>query len=220
MSMIKIKRLAFNAYQVNTYILHDETGECVIIDPGMDGENEKQTFDDYITSNNLKPVKLLNTHAHIDHIIANKYVSEKYNIKLFSHEHCTHFLHEAIIYASTFGLEMDGVKEIDLFLTDGEIVEFGKSKLKVLDTPGHADGSVCFYCEKDKFVITGDVLFRESIGRTDLKTGNYDLLQTSIWEKLFTLPGETTAYPGHGPETQIGYEKLHNPFVAIGMDLE
>ena len=218
--MITIKRFAFNPYQVNTYILNDETGDCVIIDPGMDGEQEKQKFDDYISSNKLKPVKLLNTHAHIDHIIANEYVSEKYDIKLFAHEHSGYFLDEAQVYASTFGLNMDGVKEIDEFLSDDEFVEFGKSKLKILDTPGHADGSICFYSEEDKFVITGDVLFRESIGRTDLKTGNYDLLQKSIWEKLFTLPDGTTAYPGHGPETQIGFEKLHNPFVAIGKDLD
>ena len=218
--MISIKRFAFNAYQVNTYILHDQTGECVIIDPGMDGEDEQDKFDTYISSNNLKPVRILNTHAHIDHITANEYVANKYGVELTAHEHCTHFLHQAPAYATAFGLQMDCVKQIDSFVGEGDIIEFGDSKLKVLDTPGHADGSVCFYSEEDKFVITGDVLFRESIGRTDLKTGNYDLLQKSIWEKLFTLPDETTAYPGHGPETQIGFEKLHNPFVAIGKDLD
>lgn len=218
--MISIKIFTFNAYQVNTYILHDETGECVIIDPGMDGVDEQDTFDTYISSNNLKPIMILNTHAHIDHITANEYVANKYGVKLIAHEHCTHFLHQAPAYATAFGLQMDGVKQIDSFIGQGDIIEFGNSKLKVLDTPGHADGSVCFYCEEDKFVITGDVLFRESIGRTDLKTGNYDILQKSIWEKLFTLPDETTAYPGHGPETNIGFEKLHNPFVAIGKDLD
>ena len=218
--MISIKQFAFNAYQVNTYILFDQTGECVIIDPGMNSSHEQSEFDDFIASNNLKPVKVLNTHAHIDHITANEYVANKYGIKLFAHEHSAHFLHQAPAYATAFGLQMEGVKEIDSFVGEGDIIEFGNSKLNVLDTPGHADGSICFYSEEDKFVITGDVLFRESIGRTDLKTGNYDLLQKSIWEKLFTLPDETTAYPGHGPETQIGFEKLHNPFVAIGKDLD
>jgi len=218
--MISIKRFSFNPYQVNTYILFDETRECVIIDPGMDNEHENKVFLDFISENNLKPVKLLNTHAHIDHILANDYVAKTFDLKLFSHADSVQFMEGALVYASTFGLQMSAVKEIDEFFTDGQIVEFGNSTIKVLDTPGHADGSICFYGEEDKFVITGDVLFRESIGRTDLKTGNYDLLQKSIWEKLFTLPDDTTAYPGHGPETQIGFEKTHNPYVAIGMDLD
>lgn len=218
--MISIKRFSFNPYQVNTYVLHDETGECVIIDPGMDGEAEKMLMFNYISTNNLKPVKLLNTHTHIDHILSNDYVSKQFNIKLFAHKSSTQFLAGAHSYAATFGMNMDAVKEIDEFLVGDQIVEFGKSQLKVLETPGHADGSICFYGEEDKFVITGDVLFRESIGRTDLETGNYDILQQSIWEKLFTLPDDVTAYPGHGPETNIGFEKLHNPFVAIGKDLD
>lgn len=218
--MISIKRFSFNPYQVNTYILFDETKECVIIDPGMDNENEKKLFLDYISENNLKPVKLLNTHAHIDHILANDYVSDTFEIKLYSHRDSVQFMEGAIEYASTFGLQMSAVKSIDETLVDGEFVEFGNSKIKVLETPGHANGSICFANEEDKFVITGDVLFRESIGRTDLPTGNYDLLQKSIWEKLFTLADDTTAYPGHGPETQIGFEKIHNPYVAIGMDLD
>lgn len=218
--MISIKRFSFNPYQVNTYILFDETKECVIIDPGMDNENEKKLFLDYISENNLKPVKLLNTHAHIDHILANDYVSDTFEIKLYSHSDSAQFMEGAIEYASTFGLQMSTVKSIDETLVEGEFVEFGNSKIKVLETPGHANGSICFSSEEDKFVITGDVLFRESIGRTDLPTGNYDLLQKSIWEKLFTLDDDTTAYPGHGPETQIGFEKIHNPYVAIGMDLD
>lgn len=218
--MISIKRFSFNPYQVNTYILFDETRECVIIDPGMDNEHEKKLFLDYISENNLKPVKLLNTHTHIDHILANNFVAETYEIKLYSHSDSAQFMDGALEYASTFGLQMDAVKSIDEMLSDGEFVSFGNSKIKVLDTPGHADGSVCFYNEADSFVITGDVLFRESIGRTDLPTGNYDILQKSIWDKLFTLADDTTAYPGHGPETQIGFEKIHNPYVAIGMDLD
>ena len=212
--------MACNPYQVNTYILFDETGECVIIDPGMDVQAEKDAFNGFIADNKLTPVKLLNTHSHIDHILANDYVSEKYKLKLAAHDEGGVFVNEAMVYASTFGMSMSGVKQIDEFLKDGDIVEFGSSKLKVLYTPGHADGSICFYSEADGIIVTGDVLFRESIGRTDLKTGNYDLLQKSIWEKLFTLPDDTIAYPGHGPETKIGFENIHNPFVAIGHDLD
>ena len=216
--MITVKRFPFNPFQVNTYVLFDETKECIIIDPGMQGENEEEELTDYIDANGLKPVLLLNTHAHIDHIVGNQFVAEKYGIPLVSHKHCVGFLTNATTYAESFGLKMDKVKSIDQFTDGGEEIKFGNSILKVLYTPGHADGSLCFYSEKDDFVITGDVLFNQSIGRTDLPTGNYDLLQQSIWEKLFTLPDNTIAWPGHGPETNIGFEKLHNPFVAIGKE--
>ena len=214
--MITLKRFAFNPFQVNTYILSDETGECIIIDAGMQGQSEEDILEEYINNHNLKPVMLLLTHAHIDHIIGNSFVADKFELKLTAHKDCVPFLKNAISYAATFGLTMDRVKEIDSFINEDSEIKFGNSSLEVLFTPGHANGSVCFYSPKDKFVITGDVLFNQSIGRTDLPTGDYDLLQKSIWEKLFTLPDETVAYPGHGPETTIGSEKVNNPFVAIG----
>jgi glyoxylase-like metal-dependent hydrolase (beta-lactamase superfamily II) len=218
--MIQIKRFTFNPFQVNTYVLFDDSKECVIIDPGMDNDAEKKVLLDFISENALTPVMLLNTHAHIDHILSNDFIAKHFNIKLFAHDDSADFLHEATSHAMAFGLQIDTVKAIDEFFVDEQIVGFGNSELKVLETPGHANGSICFYSEEGNFVVTGDVLFRESIGRTDLKTGNYDLLQKSIWEKLFTLSDDTTAYPGHGPETKIGFEKLHNPFVAIGKDLD
>ena len=214
--MITLKRFAFNPFQVNTYILSDETGECIIIDAGMQGQSEEDILEEYINNHNLKPVMLLLTHAHIDHIIGNSFVADKFELKLTAHKDCVPFLKNAISYAATFGLTMDRVKEIDSFINEDSEIKFGNSSLELLFTPGHANGSVCFYSPKDKFVITGDVLFNQSIGRTDLPTGDYDLLQKSIWEKLFTLPDETVAYPGHGPETTIGSEKVNNPFVAIG----
>ncbi|MCF6171953.1 MAG: MBL fold metallo-hydrolase [Bacteroidales bacterium] len=216
--MITVKQFAFNPFQVNTYVLGDETKACVIIDPGMQGPHEEQELTDYVASNGLKPVMLLNTHAHIDHITGNHFVAEKYGVPLIAHEHCVGFLTHALEYAESFGLKMDMVKTIDRFVMDGESIIIGDSALKVLYTPGHAAGSLCFYAEKDDFVITGDVLFNQSIGRTDLRTGNYDQLQQSIWEKLFTLPDQTVVWPGHGPETNIGFEKMHNPFVAIGRE--
>ncbi|NQU35546.1 MAG: MBL fold metallo-hydrolase [Bacteroidetes bacterium] len=214
--MITLKRFAFNPFQVNTYILSDETGECVIIDAGMQGQREEDALEEYINNHNLKPVMLILTHAHIDHIIGNSFVADKYKLKLTAHKDCVPFLKNASAHAANFGLTLDNVKEIDDFVDEDSEIKFGNSTLKVLFTPGHANGSVCFYSPKDKFVITGDVLFNQSIGRTDLPTGDYDLLQKSIWEKLFTLPDETVAYPGHGPETTIGSEKVNNPFVAIG----
>ncbi|RLD45752.1 MAG: MBL fold metallo-hydrolase [Bacteroidetes bacterium] len=216
--MITVKQFAFNPFQVNTYVLSDETKECIIIDPGMQGKLEEDELTDYIDANGLKPVLLLNTHAHIDHIVGNHFVAEKYNLQLNTHKDCVGFLTNAAAYADSFGLKIGTVKTIDNFIGEEEVIKFGNSTIQVLYTPGHADGSLCFYSEKDDFVITGDVLFNQSIGRTDLPTGNYDLLQQSIWEKLFTLPDRTTAWPGHGPETNIGFEKLHNPFVAIGKE--
>lgn len=217
--MISIHRFPFNDFQVNTFVVYDETKECVIFDPGMYYENERDEFVNFISSKGLKPVLLVNTHAHIDHIIANDFIANKYNIKLAAHKESVDFLKHAKEYGQNFGIQLDQIKSIDVFIDEGAPLTFGHSKLQVFYTPGHADGSLCFYDKVGEFVITGDVLFFQSIGRTDLPTGNYDLLQESIWEKLFTLPEKTTVYPGHGPETTIGYEKLHNPFVAIGKDL-
>ncbi len=217
--MTIVKRFVFNPYEVNTYVISDETKACIIVDGACSGDDELRELDEYIKSNGLKPVLLVNTHAHIDHIIGNYSICKAYNIPLAAHEWCSGFLTHAKIYAKTFGVEMEDVKQIDLFLSEDEPVTFGNTSLKVLDTPGHADCSVCFYNEKDGYVITGDVLFYQSIGRTDLKTGDYDKLQKSIWNKLFTLPDETEVFPGHGPKTSIGFEKVNNPFVAIGREL-
>lgn len=213
--MTTIKKFEFNPFSVNTYVLSDETGECIIIDAGMQGDFEEAEITEYINDHNLKPVMLLLTHAHIDHIVGNGFIADKYNLRLTAHKDCVPFLANATAYASTFGLTLDKVTGIDDFIDEDNEIEFGNSRLKVLFTPGHANGSLCFYSPEDKFVITGDVLFNQSIGRTDLKTGNYDLLQKNIWEKLFTLPDETKVYPGHGPDTSIGFEKIHNPYVAI-----
>ena len=216
--MIEIKRFPFNDFQVNTYIVYDETKDCIIFDPGMYYENERSEFTQFISGNKLHPVLLVNTHAHIDHIIANDFISKKYQIKLAAHKESVGFLKHAKEYGMNFGIQLNEVKDIDLFISEEDTLKFGHSELEILYTPGHADGSLCFYAKNEGFVITGDVLFFQSIGRTDLPTGNYDLLQESIWEKLFKLPENTTVYPGHGPETTIGYEKIHNPFVAIGKD--
>lgn len=214
--MITVKKFAFNPFQVNTYVLSDETGECIIIDAGMEESTEEDELTSYIGDKNLEPVLLVNTHAHVDHILGNVFTAKKFKLQLAAHKDCVHFLKGAKGYAGVFGIKLNDIKPIDVFLSETEELKFGNSSLKVLHTPGHADGSLCFYSEADKFVITGDVLFNQSIGRTDLPTGDYDLLQKSIWEKLFTLPDETEAHPGHGPETNIGFEKVNNPFVAIG----
>jgi glyoxylase-like metal-dependent hydrolase (beta-lactamase superfamily II) len=214
--MIHVKRLVFNPFQVNTYILFDETGECAIIDAACSSADEDHQLSAFIQERGLKPVLLLSTHTHIDHVLGNGFVAEKYKLPLMAHPDGIRYLENAHAYAESFGLHLSKVVNPTEVLADGQILHFGNSSLKVLHAPGHADGSVCFYDEQTPFVIAGDVLFYQSIGRTDLPGGDYDVLKNSIWEKLFVLPEQTIVYPGHGPETTIGSEKVSNPFVSIG----
>ena len=211
--MTKIKVFAFNPFQVNTYILYDDSGQCVIIDPACYEDPEKRMLSDFIKGEGLKPLLALNTHCHIDHILGNNFVTKEFSIPLKTHKDSMIFIENAKEYALTFGFEVEDPVKPDGFLADNDIVEFGSQKLKVIHTPGHADGSICFYNEKDGFLFCGDVLFKAGIGRTDLPTGNYDTLIKNINEKLLVLPADVIVYPGHGPETTIGSEKSSNPFL-------
>jgi len=211
--MLKIKTFPFNSFQVNTYVLYDETLDCAIIDAACYSTREQEQLKLFIEKENLKPVILLNTHCHIDHILGNNFVYETWGLKPVMHADGTNFLSVAAGYAETFGFSIaEPVMPVE-FLIEGAIIQVGNNMLEVMETPGHAAGSICFYHQKQKFVIVGDVLFSNSIGRTDLPTGNYNLLISSIRQKLFTLPDDVTVYCGHGPTTTIGYEKMHNPFL-------
>jgi len=212
--MIKTHRFVFNSFQENTYLLFDETGECVIVDPGCYEDFEKDELSAYIRNYNLKPVTLVNTHSHIDHILGNNYVIDKYAIGLRIHESGLAMHRASRDHGTVFGLHVETPAGPESFLKEGDMVRFGHSALEVLYTPGHVDGHICLYSKAQNFVIVGDVLFRMSIGRTDLPTGDYDLLIGSITEKLFALPDDCVVYPGHGPETTIGFEKRNNPFLA------
>ncbi|MFW5793631.1 MAG: MBL fold metallo-hydrolase [Bacteroidota bacterium] len=214
--MIKLKIFSFNPFQVNTYILYDETGECAIIDPACYEPYEEKQLADFIEDNNLKPVLQLYTHCHIDHVLGTNFVSNKYNLKPLTHKDSAVFLESAKVYGQSFGFEIEDLVKPDKWLDDNETITFGNQQLKTIHTPGHAAGSLCFYNEENKFVICGDVLFRESIGRTDLPTGDFDLLIRSIKEKLMVLPDDVIVYSGHGPESTIGYEKANNPFLNQG----
>lgn len=213
--MITIEKFVFNPFQENTYILHDESKECIIIDPGCLEEEEENTISGYIELNQLKPVELLYTHSHVDHVFGTNYISEKYHLNPRIHPAGLSFHQNVDEHAQMYGFSINKLVEAEINLEDGHEIKFGKSVLKVTYTPGHADGSVCFINEKDKFVITGDVLFKDSIGRTDFPTGDFDILMKSIHEKLFTLDDSFTVYSGHGPETSIGYEKVNNPFIRF-----
>lgn len=211
--MITIKSFAFNAYSENTYILFDETKECVIIDPGMYDGVEQRELATFIKENSLKPVLLLNTHCHLDHVFGNKFIFDTYGLKPQFHQGELQILQAVPGYAPQMGFsDYQLSPEPDTFLSETGSVKFGDSTLDFIFAPGHSPAHLCFYSKEDNFLIGGDVLFYGSIGRTDLPGGNHDQLIENIKNKLFVLPNECKVYPGHGPSTTIGFEKENNPF--------
>lgn len=213
--MIHIQALTFNPFEENTYLLYDETGEAVIIDPGCYEKEEEEELKSFISSKKLTPKLLLNTHCHIDHVLGNDFVKGNFNVPLLIPPLEKPVLKSVSAYAPNYGFNHYHEALPDGDLKEGELVEFGASTLEILFLPGHSPGHVGFYERNQKFLIGGDVLFYHSIGRTDLPGGNFDTLLSSIHQKLFTLPGEVKVYPGHGPPTSIGEEKIHNPFCAL-----
>ena len=211
--MIQIQGFVFNPFEENTYILYDETKECIIIDPGCSNPSEQADMVQFIKDENLKPAKLLNTHCHIDHVFGNSFIAKKYNLGLEIHKEDLQTLHSLPQVSHLYGLKAEESVEPSVFLNEGDKIKFGNSSLDILFTPGHSPGSICFVSHEDKFVIGGDVLFHGSIGRTDLPGGNHETLLNSIREKLFVLDDDFTVFPGHGGETAIGFEKKNNPFL-------
>jgi hydroxyacylglutathione hydrolase len=212
--MINIKQFTFNPYQENTYVLFDESGECVIIDPGMYDAAEQNEFVAFVNSARLKPTLLLNTHCHIDHVLGNKFVFDNWSLKPRFHEGELPVLHAIPGYAPSMGMQYELSPEPEAYLGESGTVTFGKSMLKLIFAPGHSPAHLCFYSEADNFLIGGDVLFYKSIGRTDLPGGNHAQLIKSIKENLFVLPDDCKVFPGHGQSTTIGFEKKSNPFLT------
>jgi hydroxyacylglutathione hydrolase len=211
--MISIKQFIFNPVRENTYILFDETGECVIIDPGMYDAEEQNTVVNFIKEQKLKPVLLLNTHCHYDHVFGNKFVFDNWGLKPQFHKGELYVLQAIPGYVPQMGLHYELSPEPEVFLGETGTVKFGNSKLELIFAPGHSPAHLCFYAAADNFLIGGDVLFYSSIGRTDLPGGNHSQLINSIKNNLFILPDDCKVYPGHGQSTTIGFEKLHNPFL-------
>lgn len=214
--MIQIKIFPFNPFQTNAYLLWDETNEAIIIDPSFSTEEEYIYFTSFIKQENLQLKAAYNTHCHFDHCFGAFFLEKHLKMKYAAHEDGIMFTENAAKQASVYGLQIDHIEAPASFIDEGDMIRFGNSELSILNTPGHADGSLCFVSDKDKFVITGDVLFKESIGRTDLPTGNLDILLASINEKLFKLPGDYIVYPGHGPQSSIAHEQANNPFLHVG----
>ena len=214
--MLKLEQFVFNPFAENTYVVYDDTNECVIIDPGCSNAAEENQLFGFIDSHRLKPLMVIDTHGHIDHIIGNNAVAKRYGIPVAAHADVNEDITQAKRQAVWLGFRPQGNVDIDLPnhpLKDGEVIKVGESTLEVICTPGHAEGSISLYAEMEGWVFTGDALFNRSIGRTDLSGGNYETLRTSIKERLFRLPDDTEVYPGHGESTTIFDEQRYNMFL-------
>lgn len=211
--MLKIHKLTFNPFSENTYIVADETNDCAIIDPGCCNEKERNELVKTIEAFGLKPVLLLNTHCHIDHMPGNKFVFEKYGLRPEIHENELEIMRRAPEFGQFFGFDCPESPEPEKFLKAGDSVTLGNTVFKVLFTPGHSPGSICFYSEADKIVISGDVLFYRSVGRFDLPESNGKDLYNSLTNVMMKLPDDVKVYSGHGPETTIGFERFNNAFI-------
>lgn len=211
--MLTIQKFTFSPIQENTYVIYNEQGECCIIDPGCYFGNERIELKEFIEENRLTPKYLLNTHCHLDHVFGNKFVHDTWGLTLHLHEKEKVVLDFAPASGLKWGLPFDNYKGDLIYLREGEAIRLGNDRLNILFTPGHSPGHVSFYCPEQQFILSGDVLFQRSIGRTDLPGGNFEVLANTIRKQLYTLPNETVVYSGHGDETTIGAEKIHNPFV-------
>lgn len=216
--MLTIHKFTFSPLQENTYVVYNELRECCIIDPGCYFGNERNELKEYIQEEGLDPKYLLNTHCHLDHVFGNKFVHETWGLTLHLHEIEKLVLEYAPTSGLKWGLPFDNYKGDLIYLREGDTIRLGEDSLNILFTPGHSPGSISYYCSKQGFILSGDVLFRKSVGRVDLPGGDANTLIKTIREELYTLPDETVVYSGHGPETTIGYEKRNNPFVPAEGD--
>ena len=211
--MLSYKIFTFNPVAENTYILYNEAKEAIIIDPGCYFIEERQQLQNFLDNNQLQPLQLINTHCHLDHVFGNKWVHETYHLELFIHPNEEKVLEFAPQAGKMWGMPVDNYTGPLHFLQHNQVIQLGENEIQILLVPGHSPGSICLYCKKEGFIIGGDVLFRESIGRTDLPGGNHQQLIESIKDQLFKLPDHVKVLPGHGEPTTIGYEKMNNPFL-------
>jgi hydroxyacylglutathione hydrolase len=213
--MLTVQPFTFNPVQENTYVVYNEKGQCCIIDPGCYFASEEADLKNFIHDNALEPVYLLNTHCHLDHIFGNRFVQKTWGLTLHLHKQELPVLEYGPISGQLWQLPFDNYSGEFVFIDEGTVIRLGEEELFVLFTPGHSPGHVSFYSRDHKFIISGDVLFEGSVGRTDLPGGNFEILEESIKSKLYTLPEDTIVHPGHGNSTTVGDEKKSNPFVSM-----
>jgi glyoxylase-like metal-dependent hydrolase (beta-lactamase superfamily II) len=212
--MLHLQAFTFNPFQENTYVLYNEAKEAWIIDPGMFNTHEQMELDGFITANGLTPIRLLLTHAHIDHILGAAYVSEKYNLLPEVHEADLFFVNRMPESARMYGVPAEACPQPKAFIQEKDVYQLGPHAFVCIHTPGHSPGSISFYCKEEQLLISGDVLFQGSIGRSDLPMGDHTTLINSIVTKLLPLGDDVKVYSGHGPATTIGHERLSNPFLS------
>ena len=210
---MNIKTFVFNPFYENTYVISSKEGNCLIIDPGCYEDFERKELLDYIETEGLKVASILNTHCHIDHVLGNDYLKDHFKVSLKIPINEQEVYHAIPVLAPQWGITGYHQADVDEFLEEGKTIELDEILFDLIEVPGHSPGHLMFYNKEEKVMIGGDVLFRESIGRTDLPGGDHDTLLSNIQQKVYTLPDEVEVYPGHGPTTTIGHEKRSNPFV-------
>ena len=210
---MEYKQFVFNPIQENTYVVYDETREAVIIDAGNFNERENAALTDFISGKNLIVKAVLCTHCHWDHIFGLDWVAQQYKPEIYCHAEDLPWIENFGHICESYGFGERTVAYPTQFCTNGETIKFGNTMLTVLHTPGHSAGGVCFYCEADNVLFSGDTLFFNSIGRADLPGGSEPQLISSIRDKLLTLPDSTAVLPGHGLQTSIGFERNNNPYL-------
>ncbi len=219
--MINVAVFQFNPICENTIVVWDSTSECVVIDAGAGCGAENRALSEFLERKGLRPVAALNTHGHFDHLLGVRYLQETYSVPLAMHSDDAFLLGNAQTSASVFGVTAGPMPEkIDIDLKDMESFRFGQSTLQIISTPGHTPGHVCFFEPQSRTLFTGDTLFRQSIGRTDLPGGDYSWIMKSILDKIIPLGDDVRFYPGHGPESTIGAETLYNPFITEVLNRE
>lgn len=212
--MLTIETLVFNPFQENTYLIIDESGQTIIVDAGNYTAAEDNKLDQYIAARGLKPVLALNTHGHVDHILGIEHVCSTYKIPFAVDSRDEFLLEAAPSHGAAYGFNIASSPKIDLDLKGQSEIKLGEHTLQLIETPGHTPGHISIYDPQSKSLLTGDTLFRESIGRTDLPGGDYKVIMASILNNIVPLGDEVKIYPGHGPSSSIGHEVLYNPFVA------